>query len=283
MGGIRGIEEVMKRKPVPILVLSGHAGKGTEAAAQALAAGALEAMPKRSVRLDRGDDVWAVAVRSRIKRLATVQMSRRRVERPAPPPSRRRVMSRPVRVIGIGSSTGGPQVLSAILGSLPADFPIPILAVQHMPSGFVEGLVRWLDGEVSIPVGLARDEMELQPGVWVAPDDLHLELRPTMRLATDSDRRGSRHHPSIDVLLRSLAKSAAAEAVAVVLTGMGRDGAEGVGSVTAAGGLAIAQDEESSAVFGMPRGAIEAGAEIVLAPAGIGEELRRHRVVEDGR
>jgi two-component system, chemotaxis family, protein-glutamate methylesterase/glutaminase len=176
-------------------------------------------------------------------------------------------------VIGICASTGGPQVLASVLGALPGGYSIPILVVQHMTPGFLAGLVTWLDREVALTVRLASDGRQLTPGVWFAPDGAHLTLDRTRRLTLDADMTAGNHRPSGDVLLCSLARVAGAGAVAVVLTGMGRDGAEGLAAVAAAGGRTMAQDERSSVVYGMPRVAVERGAQRVLAPRAIGEEL----------
>jgi two-component system, chemotaxis family, protein-glutamate methylesterase/glutaminase len=176
-------------------------------------------------------------------------------------------------VIGICASTGGPRALAETLGRLPADYRIPILVVQHMTPGFTAGLVRWLDGVLALPVGLADDGQELAAGVWFAPDGAHLKLEQSRCLGLDIDTIAGRHRPSGDMLLSSLARAAGARAVAVVLTGMGRDGAEGLASVAAAGGRTIAQDEQSSGVYGMPRAAAECGAKTVLTPVAIGDEL----------
>jgi two-component system, chemotaxis family, protein-glutamate methylesterase/glutaminase len=176
-------------------------------------------------------------------------------------------------VIGICASTGGPRALAEVIGRLPADYGIPILVVQHMTPGFVGGLVAWLDRELALPVGMASDGQALARGVWFAPDGAHLQLEATRRLGLDAETTVGSHRPAGDVLLASLARVAGRGAVAVVLTGMGRDGAEGLAAVGAAGGRTIAQDEQSSGVYGMPRAAYERGAKRVLAPAAIGDEL----------
>jgi two-component system chemotaxis response regulator CheB len=176
-------------------------------------------------------------------------------------------------VIGICASTGGPGALADVLGRLPADFAIPILVVQHMTPGFLGQMVTWMDKNLALPVGLADDGQQLAPGVWFAPDGTHLRLEATRRLRLDADSMPGKHRPSGDVLLSSLARVAGAQAVAVVLTGMGRDGADGLAAVAGAGGRTIAQDERSSGVYGMPRAAAESGAKKVLSPAAIGDEL----------
>jgi two-component system chemotaxis response regulator CheB len=176
-------------------------------------------------------------------------------------------------VVGICSSTGGPQVLAGLLEALPAAYPIPLLIVQHISAGFTEGLAHWLGEAVPLPVGIATDGAPLKPGIWIAPDGAHLKLTVTGHLALDRQTLTGHHRPSADVLLASIAEAAGAGGVAVVLTGMGSDGALGAAAVRRAGGLAIAQDEASSAVYGMPRAAIEGGTDIVLPPNGIAARL----------
>ena len=280
IGGQRAIEQIMRDRPLPILVLSAHAGKGTERAAAALAAGALDAMPKSGLRLAEPQNVWATALRSRVKRLASVRLKPRSTNATAArrPPSRV-IGARRAQVVGIGASTGGPPALVEVLRELPAEFQIPVLIVQHIAPGFTEGLVRWLDSNTPLPVRVARAGVAAERGVWFAADDAHLRLKDGMRLAIDSETERGPHRPSLDVLFESLAAVAADEAVGVVLTGMGRDGAEGVQAIGSAGGLVIAQDEASSAVFGMPNAAIESGAEAVLPLAEIGPAVRCLRAV----
>ena len=274
MGGASAVEQIMRDRPVPILVLSAHAGKDSEHAAEALAAGALEALGKSSLRLLEPTDLWATAVRSRIKRLASVQLKARvRAGRTTPAPARRIAMDRPVGAVGIGASTGGPPALTQVLSALPAAFPLPVLVVQHIASGFSEALVNWLDRRLGLPVGFATDGARAEPGIWFAPDDVHLCLDASMRFVLDGHQTRGVHRPSVDMLLESLAASLGDRAVGVVLTGMGRDGADGVHAMRRAGGLVIAQDEHTSAVFGMPRAAIESGADFVLPLYEVGPAL----------
>jgi two-component system chemotaxis response regulator CheB len=174
--------------------------------------------------------------------------------------------------IGICTSTGGPGVLAEILGALPADFRVPILVVQHIAAGFIDGLVRMLDDAGPLAVATAQDDEPLRPGVWLAPEDAHLTLTPMRRTALDRDTVSGLHRPSADLLLESLADALGAAAVAVVLTGMGRDGAKGAAAVKARGGLVLAQDEASSSIYGMPRAAVQAGAR-PLPPAAIAAAL----------
>jgi two-component system chemotaxis response regulator CheB len=279
MGGVRAIEEIMRVRPTPILVISSHAGKSSERVAEALAAGALEVLPKDGLRLDRADDVWARAVSGRVKRLASVHLRARRPSGVTAAEARSAAaLDRASRVIGIGASTGGPPALRAVLAEIPAAFQLPIVVVQHMAAGFIEGLVGWLDGQVPLPVRLASDGARAEPGVWFAPDGAHLLVEPSMRFSLDDTTAGT-HRPSVDMLFQSIAAGVCEAGVGVVLTGMGRDGESGVEAILAAGGLVIAQDEASSAVYGMPQVAADAGA-LSLPLEAIAAGLRRSRIAQ---
>ena len=280
MGGVRATEEIMRARPTPILVVSAHAGKGSERAAEALAAGALEVLAKDGLRLDRADDVWARAVRSRVRRLASVRLGGRRD--PAPSDAERDPVPAPTRaarVIGVGASAGGPPALVTVFSRIPVAFQVPIVVVQHIATGFIEGLIHWLDQQIEAPVRIASESGRVEPGVWFAPDGAHLLIDPSMRFALD-DTTPARHRPSADVLLESIAHSAGEAGVGVILTGMGDDGRAGVEAIIATGGLAIAQDEASSAVYGMPHAAARAGA-ASMPVEDIGAALGQLRVVRD--
>jgi two-component system chemotaxis response regulator CheB len=275
--GIDGLEVVkllMAGAPLPIVILSGAVAKGSERAAEALAAGALEILPKERLRLDVLDDIWAEAMRSRLMRLSSMRVDRALVARRAPRSRRIEPSVGPVGAVGVGASTGGPPVLEAIFAELDADYPVPVLVVQHIAPGFIEGFVQWLDRKLAIDVRVAAAGGRATAGVWFAPDGAHLRLDRSRRfvLDPDSDSKAA-HRPSVDVLLASMAESLGKEAAGVVLTGMGKDGAAGSAAIREAGGLTIAQDEASSVVYGMPRIAAEEGVDLVLSPSEIAEAL----------
>jgi two-component system chemotaxis response regulator CheB len=277
MSGGKAIEQIMNLQPVPILVLAGGVKRGSQPALEALAAGALEVLAKDDLDLRDPGGADARAFHARVKLLSRVHV----LHHPRAGLSRRRTAdgSAPAcaaSVIGICASAGGPQALASVLAGLPATYPIPILVVQHIAAGFAAGFAEWLDHQVPLPVRLAAAG-PLGPGVWVAPEGAHLALNGGNRLIFDENGASGPHRPSGDVLLRSVAAGAGADGVAVVLTGMGSDGAAGLGEVKRAGGLTIAQDEASSAVFGMPKAAAERGAELVLGPEQIAERLRTLR------
>jgi two-component system, chemotaxis family, protein-glutamate methylesterase/glutaminase len=279
--GIEATERIMRDRPTPILVVSSHAGKRSERTARALAAGALDAIHKDSVNIREPDDVWSVALRSRVKRLASLQLKRRARRAPQGqirhPASAASVKGRPAVLVAIGASTGGPPALEAVLACLPADFPLPVVVVQHISAGFLEGLVRWLDGRVPLPVRVAEEGQRATPGIWFAPDGAHLLVESSLRFSLDRETVSGSHRPSVDMLFESVAASAGEESVGVVLTGMGRDGAAGTEAIRSAGGLVVAQDEGTSAVYGMPRAAADAGADLVLPLEEIGPTIRTAR------
>jgi two-component system chemotaxis response regulator CheB len=276
MDGIEATHRIMATGPVPVLVLSAHTGRrGSQVALAALAAGAVDARSKREVPLQDPAGARAIAFRRYVKRLAAARVDGRRpaVHRAEAEP--RSKPARSVSAIGVAASTGGPPALRAVLGSLPADFSVPIVVVQHIARGFLGELVHWLDGQVALPVRTAGNGVALGPGAWMAPEDAHLVVEDGLTTRLDRHTVSGYHRPAADVLFASLASAAGPDAAAVVLTGMGSDGAEGAAAVRACGGLTIAQDQASSVVYGMPRAAAELGAERVLPLSEIGPALSR--------
>src|SRR5260221_548290 len=199
-------------------------------------------------------------MRRRLRRLwrrggARPPTARRR--QPAPPRAAAGSGARSAPALGPGRPARGRPALGTGLGGLPADLSAPVLVVQHMAPGFIEGFARWLDQKLSIEVRIAAQGDRATPGIWFAPDGAHLLLTGSMRFVLDREPEGP-HRPSVDALLGSLARGVGNEAVGVVLTGMGRDGAAGAAEIRRAGGIVIAQDEASSVVYGMSRAVAQA-------------------------
>lgn len=261
ISGIEAIGHVMRTGPVPILVLSARLDERSGPRA-ALAAGALDALPKSRLDLSDPSGADASALRRRASLLAEARL-----------PRPEHVRSTRFGLVGICASTGGPQALSTLLRALPTTFPMPVLVVQHITAGFVDGLAQLLDQGAPLPVRVARDGLRPERGITLAPDGADLVVTAAGRLALDRRRQPGPHRPAGDVLLASIAEHSGADAAAVVLTGMGKDGAAGARAVRDAGGLTIAQDEATSAIFGMPRAAIESGAELVLPLSAIAPRL----------
>jgi two-component system chemotaxis response regulator CheB len=274
MDGLAAVGQIMSNHPVPILVISAYVGAGTDRAAAALAAGALDAISKDDLDLAHPAGAAAAVFRHRVRVLARARVIRHL--RPAPGPEAAGAgPARQASVIGLCASTGGPQILAHLLGALPAEFPIPLLVVQHIAAGFTDGLVRWLAGAVPLPVAIAGDGAPVRPGAHLAPEGAHLRLTGSGRLALDRLTVAGPHRPSGDVLFESIAATAGRAGVAVVLTGMGSDGAAGAAALRRRGGLVIAQDEASSAVYGMPKAAAALGVDAVLPPEDIVARLLR--------
>jgi two-component system chemotaxis response regulator CheB len=260
--GFTATEQIMAAMPVPIVVVSAFPNMAeNEAAARALRSGALTVLPKppgisapeysESARnlIETVKAMAEVKVVRRISSLRTKITSASGVRRYKQP-----------RLLTIAASIGGPQALQTLLAGLGHDFPIPVLIVQHITKGFIEGLVKWLAASVSLNVKLAEPAELLLPGlVYFAPDDCHLGVRSDFRaiLSSDPPLRGFR--PSANFLFESAAQAVGGETLAAILTGMGDDGLEGLRAVKHQNGRVIAQDEETSIVFGMPGAAIKAG------------------------
>ncbi|UJR80104.1 chemotaxis protein CheB [Sandaracinus amylolyticus] len=260
LDGLAAIARIRAVQSARILVVTGDDARGL--AFEAMRRGAADVVrrphPRQGWSAGEHDDL-----RRRIVALAQVPMT---TSPSAPPP---RVRPAPtsasgrVEIVGIAASTGGPIAIATVLASLPRTFAAPIVIVQHLAAGFAEGLARWLDGACELRVRLAREGEVLRAGdVRVAPDDVHVAIERGARVRFDRDAAIEGHRPSATRLFSSLAPLGA-RAAGVVLSGMGRDGASGLAALRRAGGVAIAQDEATSIVFGMPRAARDAGAEVL--------------------
>jgi two-component system chemotaxis response regulator CheB len=282
MSGLAAVEQIMGATPRPILVISSTVtSRESSNVAAALAAGALDVVGKDGLDLANPGGTSAAALRRRVKVLSgarVIRHPRAKLRRRA---ARRDDAGRTTAAIGICASTGGPQALAVVLRALPERYAIPVLLVQHIAAGFTAGFARWLGAEIALPVAVASGGERLAPGLWVAPEGAHLVLAADRRLALDR-KTATLHRPSGDVLLSSLAGALGADSAGVVLSGMGRDGAGGMRAIRDAGGLTIAQDEESSAIYGMPAAAAES-AELILAPEAIGAQLASARPAEAWR
>lgn len=298
-GGLETIERIMAVRATPIVVI-GAAAEHPEAA---IAAGAVDVVGALDV--SPGTPQYAQMVMRHLKvasRVRAITHPRGRLRgrlasggSTAPPADRtsapggrfdaerRRdgtsragavdVSSRPwdfrrgPRVVAIGASTGGPPALATILAELPATLPAAVVVVQHMAEGFVEGLARWLDGVCALPVMVAVEGERVHAGhVYLAPANQNLVLRPGFRIGLSDPPPGQYHVPGVDVTFRSVAALCGTNAVGVLLTGMGRDGAAGLRVLRDAGALTIGQDESTAVVWGMPAAAQELDAVDVELP-----------------
>jgi len=276
MSGLAATEYIMAYCPTPILVVSSSVNRGELFRTyEALAAGALDVIEKP--RPDQegwgGQYLAMLKLVARIKVVTHLRGRRSAPLVPAAVPAPLAPGMRP-QLVAIGASTGGPRALVEVLGVLPADFPLPLLVVIHIAEPFGSAFASWLNDHCALAVQLARHGQPLPAhGVVLAAPDLHLQLRGrTLACERGPERLSCR--PSVDVLFESVARECGASAVAVLLTGMGQDGARGMLAVRGAGGLTVAQDEASCVVYGMPREAALLGAaQRILPLAEIGPAL----------
>lgn len=272
-GSQHAIEQIMAHTPTPILVLCApRDGRESPSPVGALLAGALDALPRPAY--------WTpelgAGLRKAVRQISKIQVIRH------PRGAHSKAICSPPRVPGgrepvvaIAASTGGPSALATILSGL-AGLPAPVLIVQHLHPEFTAGLVEWMQRVSALPIGIAEHGQLPRPGrVYLAPGGLHLRLDASfhLELGTTPD---SIHRPSGDELFRSVAAQAGSAGIGVLLTGMGDDGAEGLLSIHRRGGRTLAQDEATSAVFGMPRAAERLGAVTKLLPiTGLAAQIRR--------
>jgi two-component system chemotaxis response regulator CheB len=290
MDGMETLRQIMRQSRVPVIVVSAFSTEGASATFKALALGAFDFVAKPQDAASAHMDEIAKDLIAKIK----VAAKAKRRNGGLPPssgavnvaekirPSKKQPRSRrePTKIVAIGVSTGGPNALQFVLSQLPGDFPGSIIVVQHMPEGFTEMFARRLDESCAIDVKEAQSGDLLIAGrALICPGDRHMKVR-RMALANtvvlSDEPRVNGHRPSVDVLFRSVAEFGS-RAVAVLMTGMGDDGAAGMGVIKNAGGLTIAQAEDSCVVFGMPKAAIERGfATRVVALDALAESLSIH-------
>ena len=266
MDGFEATRRIMETNPVPIVICSATSNtKDMVITFQAMEAGAIACIEKPLHREGGHYEEVAANLLETVKLMSEVRVVRRSAHsRPAPSP-----ISYPsdgprspaeIKLVGIGASTGGPPVLQTIFSGLPKDFPVPLLVVQHIARGFLEGMAEWLSQTTGLHVQIASDGVNPLPGhVYLAPDDFHMGISPGGRIVLT--RGEPEHHlrPAVAFLFRSLADTYGPHALGLLLTGMGRDGAEELKALRDKGAITIAQDRESSVVHGMPGVAIALG------------------------
>jgi two-component system chemotaxis response regulator CheB len=267
MDGLSFLAKLMKHYPLPTVVVSSLTPENSENALRALRLGAVEVIPKPGSQYTVPEVGRRLVRAIRAASVARLTKVKRKVQpaeegRCAPPPLPR-TMETTHKVLGVGASTGGTQAIESVLSSLPPNTPGTAI-VQHMPAGFTTSFAQRLNEICSMTVREARDGDILAPGLaLLAPGGHHLLVRRNGALYQVRVKGGppvNRHKPSVDVLFQSLAESAGHNAVGIILTGMGADGAKGLLELREAGAFTIAQDEETAVVFGMPKAALDLGA-----------------------
>ena len=301
MGGLSALNEIMKVRPTPVLMISSATQAGADATLKALQRGAVDfiAKPSGSISLDIGK--LGNEIRQKVKLASTVNVARvpigvtkpksvldkpkpaeARVEVAASKPAVSPALTRPVwselnKLVIIGTSTGGPKALYEIIPSLPKDLAAGVLIVQHMPPGFTKSLADRLNQAAALNVKEAEDGDEVLPGcAYVAPGDFHMSVKTIERVAgrrqliieLGQEPPVGGHRPDINTMFNSVAKNYWSKILAVLLTGMGNDGTEGMKKIKAVGGKTIAEDQSTCVVFGIPRSAIEAKVVDRVVPLG---------------
>ncbi len=261
MDGLEAVKAIMAANPTPILIVTASLSvEETDVSFQAIADGALDVMVKPHIESEASRTAFRKEFIEKIRILSRVKVISHFGRKP------RRTRSIPKtgvkareKVVAIGASTGGPEAIMRILKALPDNFPSPIAVVQHITAGFDKGFASWMDNQVGLAVKLAEEGEHLKPGVvLIAPSNYHLAFNGIQAGLDDSPPVNS-CKPSVDVLFESLARGFKENTVGVILSGIGNDGTRGAKAIKHYGGLTIAQDRESSVVYGMPGSAVEEG------------------------
>lgn len=266
MDGMETLKHIMRRHKLPVIMVSSQTTDGASSTFKALALGAIDFVAKpRDAASARMDDIAAelvtkikAAAKTKLDQNAVATLEPQRVNKPLNRPK-----IAPTKIVAIGISTGGPNALQYLLSQLPGDFPGAIVVVQHMPEGFTDMFSRRLNECCAIDVKEAQSGDMLVAGrALICPGNRHIRVRRmslgNMVVLSDEERMNG-HRPSADILFQSAATEFGAQAIGLIMTGMGEDGAEGLGAMKRAGAMTIAQDEQSCVVFGMPKMAIERG------------------------
>ena len=275
MDGVEATRQIMAHSPTAILIVTASVDRLTSKVFEALAAGALDAVntpvlggptggpPSRGAAGGESDDHGS-ALASKVKTIA--RLVGHRHNGPAVARTQAAVGSRPPLVV-VGASSGGPGALALLLSSLTPTFPACVCIVQHIDSHFIRGLVDWLAAKSRLPVSIAEEgDLPRESTVFVAGTDRHLVLKRGSVLGYDENPKECIHRPSVDVFMHSIATHWTGRGAGVILTGMGSDGADGLLALRARGFLTIAQDEATSAIYGMPKIAAERGAAEMVLP-----------------
>lgn len=270
LDGLAALGHIMATKPKPVIMLSVLTQHGADATFRALELGAVDFIPKPSSMLSTSVDEIGEQLIKKIRAAAETKIVKKtsvesvaRVQKLEP-----RTVSD--KIVAIGTSTGGPSALINVFKSIPENFPSPVLVVQHMPEGFTAAFSKRLDESSTLKVKEAEDGDDVLPGHgYIAPGHSHMAIVKKgngYKIRVFQADKVSGHMPSIDVLFNSMAENVGSNTVGVIMTGMGKDGAEGLKKIRQNGGYTIAQDEETSVVFGMNRVAVEIGAVNEIVP-----------------
>jgi two-component system chemotaxis response regulator CheB len=274
LDGFAATKRIMVEAPTPILITTGIDPRALSVSLEAVRVGALAVQAKPGDPRSPDFDARANELVRQVKAMSRVKVVRHYDPETAPARPAAETPTAPIalfestaEIVAIAASTGGPAAIHRILTALPADFPVPILVVQHISRGFTPGFAEWLNAASALRVKVAQDGEPLKAAtVYVAVDDCHLALRPSRRIHLSGSAPVGGFRPSATVLFESVAKTFGASSLAVILTGMGRDGVDGLAAVRQAGGRIVAEAESTAVVYGMPGAAVSAGLADFILP-----------------
>ncbi len=295
MDGITAVRIIMSRNPVPIIMFSSLSREGAQATFDAMEAGALDYLPKNFAEISTNREevtrelcsrVWQLGshMRSRAPAVAELKKPEPAIQQPAPAAASaagahdKPLRKGQVKLVAIGTSTGGPVALQDVLTELPESFPFPLVLIQHMPASFTPAFAKRLDGMCKINVKEAADGDLMQAGTaYLAPGGMQMKIVArggSYRIRIEESTAGQNYKPCVDITFSSLAEAAPGASLSIILTGMGADGTEGARELKRGGSVIWSQDEASSVIFGMPMSVARAGlVDRVLPLQRIGQEL----------
>ena len=286
LDGLSALKQVMSTNPKPVIMMSALTQYGADATFKALELGAVDFIPKKAANMTMSVEELGVSLIAKIKTASKSRLGinkfeswMNRVKQFSPESKLGKTVSD--KIVAIGTSTGGPSALINIFNQFPEKFPSPVLVVQHMPEGFTNAFAKRLNNSSTLEVKEAEDGDDLLSGHgYVAPGNFHMNIEKkwdNFKIRVFKADKVSGHMPSIDVLFDSVAEYAGDKSVGVIMTGMGRDGADGLMKIKSKGGYTIAQNEETSVVYGMNRVAVEIGAVNEIVPlAHITDRIVKH-------
>ncbi len=271
LNGIEALKLIMRKAPTRVIMVSSLTEEGAEITLTALEIGAVDFLPKPAGSVSMTFRQVAGQLVEKIRNAMKVDPRSLGMRRPKPKALTMRKVTTTGKIVVIGSSTGGPRSLDMVIPALPANFPAPILVVQHMPAGFTKSLAQRLDKQSNLHVKEAQEGDVVKPGwVYVAPGDYHLGAKVSGRsvsLYLDKSPKINNVRPAVDFTLDKVAEIYRDKTIAVILTGMGKDGTKGAFKVKFYKGIVIAESKETCVVFGMPRSVIEEGYADYVLPA----------------
>ncbi len=267
MDGLTALSKIMEEHPVPVIMVSSHTYEGAKVTLEALELGAFDFIPKPTGIRSEAFSIIADNLIAKVKAAAMAKLKKFEKKEEGPLDIKKLASRKfAVDIVGIGISTGGPPSLRTIFKKFPEDYPVPITVVQHMPPGFTRALAERLDKISKLHVKEAEQGEKIEKHtVYIAPGDYHMEIK-NGRVVLEKGERIWGQRPAADPMFFSIAEEYGKFSLGVVMTGMGRDGAQGLKKIKEKGGKTIAQNKETCVVFGMPRVAIEEGSVDLVVP-----------------